>query len=342
MLKDQTLTEAYTTPGRHREVGLSDEQALEMYKKMVLARTIDERVWTLGRMGKVHFVLTSAGHEAAQVGAAFALRPGYDWILPYYRDLALVLTLGLTPYEIMVNFLGRRDDPCSRGRQMPVHWSARRLNIVSGSSPVGTQVPHAAGVALACKLRREDRVTFVSFGEGATSTGDWHEGMNFAGIHQLPVIFFCENNGYAISVPYHKQVACDNVADRAPAYRMAGVVVDGMDPIATYAVVKAAVDRARSGGGPSLIEAKCYRFTPHSSADDDRTYRSREEVEAWRRRDPIVLFKKYLMASGLLDEELDRQIHAQALAEVDEATDRAEACPYPDISELYTHVYAGS
>ncbi|MFS8628032.1 MAG: thiamine pyrophosphate-dependent dehydrogenase E1 component subunit alpha [Limnochordales bacterium] len=325
---------------RHAELGLSDRDVLEMYKKMLLARMVDERTWLLNRMGKVHFVISGQGHEAAQVGAAWALRPGTDWVLPYYRDLGVVLTLGMTVREIMLMHMAKADDPNSGGRQMPNHWSLRRLNIFTGSSPVGTQVPHAAGIAYAAKLRGDDIVVWTSYGEGTANKGDVHEGMNFAGVHKLPVIFFCENNGYAISVPREKQMAVENVSVRAQGYGFPGVTVDGTDVFAVYRAMKEAVDRARRGEGPTLIEAKVYRFTPHSSDDDDRKYRDPAEVERQKQHDPVRKLREYALARGILTEAHDEELRRQFAADIDEAIAYAEAAPDPEPSDLVRHVFA--
>jgi 2-oxoisovalerate dehydrogenase E1 component alpha subunit len=289
---------------------------------------------------KAPFVIPVSGHEGCQVGTAWAFRVGQDIWLPYYRDLAVVLVAGLTPYEVFLGIFAKADDPCSGGRQMPAHWGSRRLGIITGSSPIATQVPHAAGVAYAVRYRGEDAVVGCWFGDGATSEGDWHEGMNFAGIHRLPVVFICENNRYAISVPQSKQMAVEDVAVRAEGYGFPGVVVDGNDVLACYRAAKEAVERARSGGGPTLIECKTYRFYSHTSDDDDRTYRSREEVEAARHQDPLLRFGAYLREHGLLDEGAEERLRAEVKAEVEEAVDRAWNAPDPDPSTLLRHVFA--
>lgn len=325
---------------RHAALGLSDEDVLGMYEKMVLARTLDERMWVLQRAGKAAFVISGQGHEGAQVGAAWALRPGQDILHPYYRDMAMCLVLGMTPREVLLSLFAKAEDPTSGGRQMPGHWGHARLKIITGSSPVGTQIPQAAGLALASKIRGEDVVTMTCFGEGATSTGDFHEGLNFAGLHKLPVIFFCENNQYAISVSLNKQVAGESVAARAAGYGFPGVQVDGMDALAVYQIVREAVERARRGEGPTLVEALVYRFVPHSSDDRDTLYRSRQEVQMWRERDPILLLRSYLQEEGVLTEELEAEIQARVKSQVDEATDYADAAPYPRVEDLMTHVYA--
>jgi len=273
-----------------------------MYRYVALARGLDERIWQLNRAGKAPFVVSGQGHEAAQVGAAFALDRDKDIILPYYRDLALSLVFGLSAEDIMMSVLARAADPSSGARQMPAHYGSRQRRIISGSSSVSTQIPIATGTAYAAKLRKTGQVSLVCFGEGGASKGDFHEACNFAGIHKLPVIFFCENNRYAISVPQYCQMAIDNVADRAAGYGFPGYVVDGTDLLAVYQTVKTAADRAREGQGPALIEAKVYRFNPHTSDDDDRSYRSPEEVKAWKAHDPVSLFEQRLREIGVLDD----------------------------------------
>ena len=198
----------FMSVNRHKELGLSDETVLEMYKTMVLARKLDERMWLLNRSGKIPFVISCQGQEGAQVGAAFALDRSKDYVLPYYRDLAVVLAFGMTAREVLLAAFGKAEDPNSGGRQMPNHFGQKKNRIVTGSSPVTTQVPHAVGFALAAKMEKKDFVSFVTFGEGSSNQGDFHEGANFAGVHKLPVILMCENNQYAISVPLEKQLAC--------------------------------------------------------------------------------------------------------------------------------------
>lgn len=292
---------------RHQALGLSDETVLQMYETMLLARKIDERMWLLNRAGKIPFVISCQGQEAAQVGAAFALDRTKDYVLPYYRDMGVVLTFGMTPTELMLSAFAKAEDPNSGGRQMPGHFGKKKNRIVTGSSPVTTQVPHAVGIALAAKMEKKDFVAFVTFGEGSSNQGDFHEGANFAGVHKLPVIFMCENNKYAISVPISKQLACEKVSDRAIGYGMPGYTVDGNDPLEVYRVVKEAADRARRGEGPTLIETVSYRLTSHSSDDDQRAYRSEEELEEARAKDPIISFAKYLKEVGVLTDELEKK-----------------------------------
>ena len=323
----------------HEALGLIPDDLLAMYRTMLTARLVDEAAFRLNRQGKAPFVVPVSGHEGCQIGTAWALERGRDVWLPYYRDLGVVLVAGMTPYEVFLGLFAKADDPTSGGRQMPAHWSSRRLGIISGSSPIGTQIPHAAGIAYAVKYREEDAVVASWFGEGATSEGDWHEGLNFAGIHRLPVVFVCENNRYAISVEQTKQMAVENVADRAAAYGFPGVVVDGNDVLACFAAMKEAVARARSGGGPTLIECKTYRFQPHTSDDDDRTYRSREEVEKARLHDPVSRFATYLTEQGLARNEEIASMAEQVKAELDVSIDKAWNAADPDPATLTRHVF---
>ena len=311
-------------------MGLTKEQLLELFYKMLLSRTVAQRERMLNRMGKGPFAITGEGQEATQVGVAYALRPGHDWVLPYYRDIGVAITIGQTPRDLLLAMLSRAEDISSGGRNMPSHFSDPKLRIVAGSAPVATQLPHAVGIALASKLRGTDEVSAVFFGDGATSVGDTHEAMNFAGIHKLPVLFVCEHNGFAISVRWEKQCAVPNVSVRAKGYGFTGVTVDGNDVLAVYGAAKEAVERARRGEGPTFIEAKTYRLVPHSSDDDDRRYRTKEEVDEWAKRDPLVLYQAWLEKQGLMDKAALGQMQQRAAQEVDEATAYAENAPKPD------------
>ena len=335
-----TTTSELTLAERLAAVRLSDADARELYRLLLLTRSLDERMWRLNRQGKVPFAIPARGQEAAQVGSAYALRRGRDVALPYPRDLGVVLVLGMTPLEVLLSALARADDPSSGGRQLPMHWGHAGLRIESSSIPVGTQVPQAAGTALAAKLRGEDSVTCAYFGDVATSKGDFHEGLNFAAIHKLPVVFFCQNNGYATSVPQSLQMAISDVADYALAYGMPGVVVDGNDVVALYAAMRDAVERARRGDGPTLLEAKTYRLLPHTSDDDDRRYRDPEEVARWEARDPLPCFRSELLAGGLLDEPAETELLGQIRSEIDQALVQAEASPIPEPARARDHVLA--
>ena len=321
------------TPESHEALGLSDAALLEIHRLMVLARHLDDRMWALNRQGRVPFAVSSSGQEAAQLGAAFALDRVVDWSLPYYRDLAFVLALGMTPEEILLGLFGKEGDPSSGGRQMPNHWSLPAQGVFSRSSVTGTQYPHAAGIAH--ELRRMGRpgVVLVTGGEGSTSQGDLHEALNFTALHGLPVIFLIENNGYAISVPIREQVAGD-LAGRARAYGMAAASVDGNDVLAVYAEAKKAVERARAGEGPTFLEARTYRYYAHTSDDDDRLYRTAEEVAQWRRRDPITLLRAYLVEHRLLSEADEEVIEREVNAQVSAALAAAEQAPDPAVALL--------
>lgn len=318
---------------------VSDEMALEMFEMMLLARKIDERMWLLNRSGKIPFVVSCQGQEAAQVGAAFGLDCKVDYVAPYYRDLGLVLGFGMTAKELMLSAFAKAEDPNSGGRQMPGHFGQKKNRILTGSSPVTTQVPHAVGVALAARMDKKDIATFVTLGEGSSNQGDFHEGLNFAGVHQLPVITMVENNKYAISVPYDRQVASKTISERASSYGMPGVTVDGNDPVAVYQTVKEARERAVNGEGPTLIEAVTYRFTAHSSDDDDSAYRELEEVKEAKKKDSIVTFAEKLKEKKIMDETIEKEIHDRVNKLVNEATEYAEEAPYAAPEDTLKYVY---
>lgn len=337
------LTQEISTPAqalpRHRQMGLHDDLVLEMYWHMLLARRLDERMWILHRQHEVAFHVSGIGHEAAQVAAAYALKRGHDFIFPYYRDLCLTLALGLTPRAMMLAMYGKHGEPMSGARQMPAHYSARHLNIVSVSSPVATQIPQASGMALAMQYQNTDQVVMTCFGEGSTAEGDFHEGLNWAGIFKLPVIFLCQNNQYAISSPTEREMPVKNVADRASAYGMPGIHFDGNDFLESYQTIREAIERARRGEGPSLLEAKMYRLVPHSSDDDDRTYRSRQEVEYWKQRDPLLRARNYCFEHKLLDDDKQNDFETRAREIIDDANEFARTAPYPAPEEALNGVW---
>lgn len=310
---------------------LSHDTLREMYTVMMRARKLDERCWLLHRQGKIAFHISGMGHEAAQVAIAFAMRRGHDMLFPYYRDMSMVMALGMSARDILLGVFGRQGDPSSGGRQMPEHYTYKPGNIFSVSSPVTTQVPQAAGLALAEKLKGGGRVVVTCLGEGSTSQGDFHEALSWAGVHKLPLIVVVENNEYAISVPQHMQMAVAHVADRAAAYGVRGVTVDGLDALASYAAAREAADIARSGGGATLLEARVARLTPHSSDDDDSTYRTPEDKANLKTQDPLPPFRSMLLEQNVLTEAQAQEIEAQALAEVDEAQRFAESAPFPPV-----------
>ena len=328
-----------TDTGLAASVGLTDDDLIAMYRLVALARALDERMWVLNRAGRIPFVISGQGHEGAQVGITWPLQKGHDWIAPFYRSIATCLTFGMSARDILTAQYATANDPSSGGRQMPGHYGSREHNLVSVSSPVATQLLHAVGIALAAKIRRTGQVALTTMGEGSSNQGDVHEGLNFAAIHKLPFIFVVENNGYAISVPAARQVSVPNVADRAAGYGMPGIVVDGNDVLACYAAAREAVDRARAGDGPTLIEAKVHRLTAHSSDDQQTKYRSEEELAAERTKDCVPVFRTRLRDAGILTDTVEQQLDVEIKGIVDEATDYAEAQPDPDPATGSRYVY---
>ncbi|MCJ7513946.1 MAG: thiamine pyrophosphate-dependent dehydrogenase E1 component subunit alpha [Anaerolineales bacterium] len=318
---------------------LPNDVLLDMYRVMLLARRLDERAWVLHRQGKIAFHISGIGQEAAQVGAAFALRRGHDWVAPYYRDLALMLALGMTPRDFMLSLMGKAGEPTSGARQMPSHWSLRSANVVSHSSPVATQACHASGIGLAIKLSGKDQVVLTTIGEGSTAQGEWYEAVNWAAVHKLPVIFLVENNVYAISVRQDKQMAVASAADKAAGLGLPGASIDGLDPIAMHTAMDQAADRARRGEGPTLLEARVHRLTPHSSDDDDRSYRTREEVEAMKSEDPLRMFHDRLAQRKLLTVAAAEALEAQAKESVENAVQFALEAPYPPAADAAFPVF---
>lgn len=323
-------------------LSLGAEQVRTMYYYMVLSRELDRRIWVLNRQGKSAFVISGQGQEGVQVAAAMALDPSVDWIAPYYRDMAMVMAFGMTAREVMLGQMGRAADPSSGGRQMPSHFGHAEKHILTGSSPVATQVVHAVGIAWAMKLKGDQAVVLTSLGEGSTNQGEFHEALNFAAVHRVPVIILVENNGYSISVPQDREMAIRDVAVRAQGYGIPGVVVQGSDPLEVYQVVAQARVRAAAGDGPTLVEAKTHRFTAHSSDDDDRSYRTREQLAEELRDDAIIRFREWLEKAKLWDKEREDALTVRVRHEVDDATDFAEAAELPSAATIYDHVYGFS
>lgn len=321
-------------------VGLADADLLAMYRTVALARAVDERMWILNRAGRIPFVISGQGHEGAQVGLAWALRRGHDWIAPFYRSIATCLAFGMSARDMMVAQYAKASDPGSGGRQMPGHYSSLEHHIVSVSSPVATQILHAVGIALAAKIRGTGQVAVAIMGEGSSNQGDVHEALNFAAIHRLPFVLIVENNGYAISVPVERQVSVKDVAMRAAGYGIPGVVVDGTDVLACYAAGREAVDRARGGGGPTLIEAKVTRLTAHSSDDQQTKYRTEDDLAEGRAHDPLPIFREQLRDAGLLTPEVEAALISEIAALVEDATDFSESEPDPDPATAMDLVFA--
>ena len=285
---------------RDLEPSLSDSKLLEIYEYMVRTRILDDWILKLQRMGRVAIHAPNKGQEAAAVGAAMALR-GDDWLFPSYRELGALLVRGMSEEEILDRALVTRDDPL-KGSDFAIYGD-RKYNIIPAPVPVGNQIPHAVGAAIAAKILGHDRVALAFFGDGATSRGDFHAGMNFAGVFKAPVVFVIQNNQWAISVPLKRQTASPTLAIKALAYGFPGIRVDGNDVLAVYSVVSEAVERARVGGGPTLIEAVTYRLGPHTTADDPGRYRRGEEVKIAERFDPIERYRRYLVGQGVLTDE---------------------------------------
>ena len=335
------MAKAISTPALERH-GLSDDQLRWMLRNMYLQRTLDNRGFQLNRQGKIPFATGSEGHEGIHAGSALAFARGRDILVPYYRDMGLCIGVGMPVLQVLLSMFARAKD-VSGGRQFPNHYSYHSLGILSISSIIAAHCPHAVGAAYAMKLRNESgRAVLCTFGDGSTSEGEWHESVNFAAIHKLPIVFLCENNEWAISTPRAAQMAIENIIDKAAGYGLPGVKVDGSDPIATYAVMREALERARTGGGPTLVEATCYRFLSHTTDDDDRTYRTREEIERHRHLDPVPRFEALLVEHAVLTSDDASKMKKDVLAEVNAVTDQAEALPYPAPEELYTNVYEGA
>jgi 2-oxoisovalerate dehydrogenase E1 component alpha subunit len=322
----------------HREFGLSDADALDLYYEMLVSRRISEAALKLAFQGAIDVSIPADGHEAAQIASMRALRPT-DPVYLFYRSSPAAYARGMTAREIFLDYFGSADGPSSGGKNLPGHWAKHDLNLMSISGSVATQIPHAVGSALAAKLRGEDSVSVAYFGDGGSSKSDFHEGLNFAAVHQLPVVLFCENNGMAISVPFEKQSAVRSVADRAVGYAVVGISVDGSDPLQVYRVMREAVDGARSGKGPALIEARVTRLGQHTSQVGEM--RGAQEVATARRHDPIPRFARYLTHHGLFDEALEKQFARRADEEVADAIEFARVAPPPPVERAFRDVYAG-
>src|SRR3984893_740309 len=295
------------------------EEYLQMHRWMCMAKALDDRMHILVKQGRAPFVGSSRGHEGIEVASTAAVGPG-DWLVPHYRGLANSIVRGLTMKEWMLAVFAKADDPLSAGRHIPGGgFSYHRLTIAPVSQVVASWIPKASGIAYASKLSGDGAVTLCTFGDGATSQGDFHEGVNFAAAHKLPVIFVCENNGYAISVPIRLQMANPDVADRARGYGMVGVTVDGTDVPAAYAVCKEAVERARRGEGPTLIDAKIWRMNSHTSEDNHLMYRTKEEIADAVEHDPIERFRSWLVERGWIGAEDAARGRAECDQEVSDA-----------------------
>jgi len=323
--------------------GLAPEDLIRAFRLMHTSRRLDDREITLKRQNRIYFQISGAGHEAVQVAAGMALRKSHDWIYPYYRDRALCLTLGVTPHEMLQQAVGAADDPASGGRQMPSHWGHRAYNIVSSSSPTGTQFAQAVGCAEASRFHdpRTDEVTLVTSGDGATSEGEFWEALNAACLARLPVVFLVQDNGYAISTPIQCQTAGENIAQLVSGFpALFRQEVDGTDFLASYRAMKAAVAYCREGSGPALVRARVFRPYSHSLSDDERLYKTAAERKEEAERDPILLFPKFLIEQGIIDRHMLQRITHEIDEEVHAATQQALRDQPPAATTALTHLYS--
>ena len=317
---------------------LSDDEVRTLLRYMVETRFLDERLTALQRQGRIGFHVGSLGEEGAIIGAAFAMRQ-QDWLFPCYREFGAALMRGLDFQRFVDNMFGNENDTV-KGRQMPDHYTCRASHWLSISSPVGTQITQAVGFAWAGKLKKEDLATLVYFGDGATSSSDFHSGMNFAGVFKIPTVFFCRNNGWAISVPAERQPASESFAVKGIAYGVPSVRIDGNDVFAVVHAVREAVARGARGEGPTLIEALTYRMGGHSTSDDPNAYRGSEALKPWADRDPIERVRQYLGARGAWDAETERVIVADLERKFREAVEIAERTAKRRLESMFDDVYA--
>jgi 2-oxoisovalerate dehydrogenase E1 component alpha subunit len=325
--------------GDPSRIALSDAEVLRLYRWMVLDRMLDERMISLQRQGRIGFYIGSVGEEATVFGAAAAMADG-DWLFPCYREHGAALLRGLPLTTFVCDLFGNAGD-LVKGRQMPCHEAWRPGRYASISSPIATQIPHAVGAAWAARLKGHDMVALTWFGDGATSAADFHAGLNFAAVHDVPVVLVCRNNGWAISVPRDRQTGSATIAQKAVAYGMRGERVDGNDLLAVHAAVRAARARAAAGDGPTLIECVTYRLEGHSTSDDPRVYRPPDAVAPWKEKEPILRMRRYLEARGALDEADDARLREEVRAEIQRAVAEAEALPAkPPVESLFQDVYA--
>lgn len=315
------------------EPDIPEDLLLRLHRAMLLGRRFDERLLSLQRQGRVGTFAPITGQEASQLGAVAVLRPS-DWMAPSFREVAAEMWRGKTMESVLLGMGGYNEG-----------WPEEEPhNDLPVAVPVSSQIPHAVGIAWAMKYRGKDDVAMTFMGDGGTSEGDFHEGMNFAGVYQIPVIFVCQNNHWAISIPRSKQTHSKTIAQKSIAYGMPGIQVDGNDVLAVYSAAKEAVERARSGEGPSFLECVTYRMMMHTTADDPKRYRTEEEVNAWKARDPITRFQKYLTDKGLLSEEKVQTLEGEIQREIQEAVDRAEDTMKKSVDPMlmFEHVYAES
>ncbi len=334
----QVLKEDGTVSSRFKkETDLTEQDLKKIYETMILTRVYEERSLKLQRSGRIGFYIGCKGQEASHIGSAYALKMD-DWVFPAYREPGVLFLRGIALKTMICQMMGNAGDP-TMGRQMPCHYSYKEGNNGSVSSPLATQIPHAVGIAYAAKYMKHKIVSLTYFGEGSTSEGDFHTGLNFAAVFKSPVVFICQNNQWAISVPVARQTVSESIAIKAKAYGMPGVKVDGNDVLAMYQVTKDAIERARNGEGPTLIESFTYRLGSHSSSDDAARYRPEGELESWEQKDPIIRFEKYLLSENILTPESIKKIKDDAEEEFTQAVKEAEKVGLPPLETLFTDVY---
>lgn len=319
------------------KMSILNDTLVRALKIMLETRIVDERMVTLQRQGIISFAMSAEGEEACSVASAAAL-DNEDWMYPQYREAGILFWRGFSIQDYVHHMFGDAKD-LILGRQMPNHFGSRALNIVTVSSPIGTKLPHAAGCAYAMRYLKEPHVVICYFGEGATSEGDFHVGLNFAAVRKVPCIFFCRNNGYAISTPVSRQFASDGVASKGEGYGIPAHRIDGNDFFAVYEATKKAKERALKGEGPTLIEAMTYRLGPHSTSDDPTRYRKEEEVEKWRGKCPIKRLSLYLKKKQLWNDELQKEWVEKINKEIDQAIEKAKETPKPPLQSLIENVY---
>lgn len=318
--------------------GLTKEDVVKMYEGMVRIREFDEKQLNMQRSGRIGFCVVSTGEEAVQVGTAHPLTKE-DWVVPYYRQHGVLLYRGVEADHLFNQLLGNKEDVCL-GRQMPVHHSHKEAKFVSLSSVIGTHMPHAVGIAMASQYKGEKNVTITYIGDGGTSSNDFHSALTFAGVTKAPVVFFIVNNQYAISLPVSKQCAAETLHTKGGGYGIPSIRVDGNDVFAIHQASKEAYERARNGEGPTLIELLTYRLGPHSSSDDPTRYRSKEEMDDWKDKDPIIKTQSYMKALGLWSEEYEQDLRARIKEEINLAANQAEKIDEPTWESLFDDVYA--
>jgi len=332
------LEEGRPAGGSLKKSSSTKEELLAAYRTMLLTRVLDQKALSLHNQGKIGSYTSSAGHEATQVGSVYGLKPN-DYIFPYYRDQGVLLARGVPPEKVMNRYFGNASDEM-KGRDLPNLYSFREYRIFSNAAPIASNLQISVGYAMAAKMKKEDDLVAVSYlGDGATSSGEFHVALNFAGVYKVPCIFICENNQYAISVPVTRQTASKNISMKARAYGIVGETVDGNDFFAVQAAVSAARERA-IGGVATLIECVTYRYSPHSSADDWKRYRTNAEVEKWKKKDPVTVMRDKLLGMSVMTKELEKKLAEQVQEQVNAAVKSTEAIPDPPKDSLITDVYA--